>query len=297
MAIDSVIMAIFSIHFPLIFIACCTAVACTLPGTFLVLRGMALMSDAISHAMLLGIVSMFLVLHNLHSSLLLMGAAIAAFFTVLLTEMLVNTSLLKKDTAIGLVFPLFFSAGVILISQYAYQVHLDIDMVLLGELLFAPLSRFYIVGYDCGPQAMWVMSAILLFNIAFVSLFYKELKMSSFDQVYAEYINYSPRLLHYFLMIITCITAVGSFEVVGSVVTVALMIIPAATAFIGAKSLEQMVKVSIIVAIVDACVGYIFSVVLDVSVAGSIALIAGIVFLIILLLDRLRLITQENVHC
>src|SRR3990170_3366249 len=118
------------IQFELILIAVVAAVACTLPGVFLVLRGVALMSDAISHSILLGIVLMFLFMHQLHSPILIFGAALAGVCTVVCTEVLINTRRIQKDTAIGLVFPLFFSLGVILISQYARDVHLDMDMVI-----------------------------------------------------------------------------------------------------------------------------------------------------------------------
>src|SRR3989344_6639955 len=137
----------------LVLVAIVTAIACALPGLFLVLRGVALMSDAISHAMLLGIILMFLVIHNLNSPLLLLGAALAGLATVLVTELLIGTHKVKKDTAIGLVFPAFFSLGIVLITLYARDVHLDTDMVLLGELAFVPFSRLIIAGYDCGPYA------------------------------------------------------------------------------------------------------------------------------------------------
>ncbi|MEA2510996.1 MAG: manganese/zinc/iron transport system permease protein, partial [Thermomicrobiales bacterium] len=119
-------------------IAAVTAAACALPGVFLVLRRMAMMSDAISHSILLGIVLAFFATENLNSPLLVVGAALTGVATVSLVEVLNRTGLVREDAAIGLVFPLLFSVGVILVSRYAGSVHLDIDAVLLGELAFAP---------------------------------------------------------------------------------------------------------------------------------------------------------------
>ena len=174
--------AVTIVQLQLLFIACVTAISCVLPGIFLVLRGVALMSDAMSHALLFGIVVMFLLIGDLHSPLLFVGATLAGVMTVVCSEILIATQIIKKDVAIGLVFPLFFSIGVILICRYATQVHLDVDRVILGELVFAPFYRFMIGGYDCGPWSLWLMSAIGVINILFLLLFYKELKLVTFDK-------------------------------------------------------------------------------------------------------------------
>ena len=126
--------------------------ACVIPGVFLVLRGMSLMSDAISHASLLGIVVVFFLIQELSSPLLVVGASIAGILTVALTEWLISTQRVKKDAAIGLVFPVFFSIGVILITKFAGNVHLDSDCVLFGEIAFAPFERMVLFSVDIvGP--------------------------------------------------------------------------------------------------------------------------------------------------
>src|SRR3989344_2709845 len=150
-------------------IASVVAVTCALPGVFLILRRMALMSDAISHSILLGIVIAFFAVRSLSSPLLIIGAAVMGVITVSLTEMLVNTRKVKEDAAIGLVFPALFSIAIILITKYASKVHIDTDAVLLGEIAFAPFKRLAIAGIDVGPQAMWVMGTILIINIAFIA--------------------------------------------------------------------------------------------------------------------------------
>jgi manganese/zinc/iron transport system permease protein len=267
------------LHIELIGIAILTAITCALPGVFLVLRGVAMMSDAISHAILLGIAIMFLIVKQLDSPLLIFGAAAAGILTVVCTEMIIKSKRLKQDAAIGLIFPFFFSVGVILISQYARNVHLDIDMVLLGELAFAPFNRMIIAGMDCGPCALWVVGATFLINGAFIGLFYKELVLTTFDATLATMSGFSPAILYYGLMVITSITAVATFDIVGSIMVVALMITTPATAYLVAKKVDYMIVLSLIFASISAFFGYFFAFWADVSIAGSIACMTGVLFM------------------
>lgn len=264
-------------------IAAIVAVACALPGVFLVLRRMALMSDAISHTVLLGIVLSFFALQTLHSPWLILGAAAMGVFTVALVELLNNTGLVKQDAAIGLVFPALFSVAVILISRFARGVHLDVDAVLLGELAFAPFDRMTLLGFDL-PRALVVMSVILGLNILFIVLFYKELKLATFDAGLAAALGFSPLLLHYALMSLVSITAVGAFDAVGSILVVALMVTPAAAAYLLTDDLKRMLFLSALIAIVSAIGGYWLARGLNANIAGSMATVTGAVFVLVLLL-------------
>jgi manganese/zinc/iron transport system permease protein len=263
-------------------IAAVVAVACALPGVFLVLRRMALMSDAISHTVLLGIVLSFFAVQTLHSPFLILGAAAMGVITVALVEALNHTRLVKQDAAIGLVFPALFSIAVILISRFARGVHLDVDAVLLGELAFAPFDRITFLGLDL-PLALLVMSGILLLNLLFIGLFYKELKLATFDAGLAAALGFSPVLIHYALMTLVSITAVGAFDAVGSVLVVALMVTPAAAAYLLTDNLRRMLGLSALIAVVSAIGGYWLARILNANIAGSMATITGIVFVLILL--------------
>lgn len=117
----------------IILLASLTAMACSLPGVFLVLRRMTLLSDAISHTVLLGIVAAFFLTGSLTSPWLIIGAASMGVFTVVLVEGIQKSTLVREDAAIGLVFPALFSLAVLLISLFGKNVHLDLDSVLLGE--------------------------------------------------------------------------------------------------------------------------------------------------------------------
>lgn len=264
-------------------IAAVVAMACAIPGVFLVLRKMALISDAISHSILPGIVIGFFITQDLNSPLLIFLAAITGVITVILVEYLQKTNLVKEDTAIGLVFPMLFSIGVIMISKNASDVHLDIDAVLLGELAFAPFDRMEINGYDLGPKSLWVMGSILLSLLFLLFLFFKELKVSTFDPGLAAAMGISPVLIHYGLMLVSSITIVGAFDAVGAILVVALMIAPAATAYLLTTDLKKMIGLSLFFGVFAAILGYWMAHILDASIAGSIATVLGLLFFIVYL--------------
>lgn len=261
-----------------VLIAVVTAVAAALPGTYLVLRRTAMVSDAISHAILPGIVVAFLFTHDLNSPLLLLAAAATGVLTVALIESLLQSRLVPEDASIGLVFPLLFSIGVILISRFAGDVHLDTDTVLLGELAFAPFDRMLVGGLDLGPRALWTMGAILLLNLVFITLLWKELKLATIDPGLSALLGFSPLLVHYALMSTVSLTAVGAFDAVGSILVVALMIAPPATAYLVVDRFPAMIWVSGAVAAASALTGYLGARLFDVSIAGSMAMACGLWF-------------------
>lgn len=259
-------------------IAVIVAVACALPGVFLVLRRMALLSDAISHTVLLGIVLGFFVLQDLESPWLILAAAGMGVLTVTLIELLHNTRLVKQDAAIGLVFPALFSLAVILISRLASGVHLDNDAVLLGELAFAPFDRLS-VGRFSWPRGLVVMGVILALNLLAILLFYKELKLATFDAALAVSLGFSPALVHYGLMTLVSITAVGAFDAVGSVLVVAFMIAPAAAAYLLTDRLSRMLLFSALIGAAGAVAGFWLARLLNANIAGSIAAAVGLLFM------------------
>jgi len=260
-------------------IACIVAIACAIPGTFLVLRKMALITDAISHSILPGIVIGFFITHDLSSPILILFAALTGVLTVVLVEFIQKTGLVKEDTAIGLVFPALFSIGVIMIAKNANDVHLDIDAVLLGELAFAPFDRLLINEIDFGPKSLWVIGTILIITIGLLLTFFKELKVSTFDSGLAAALGLSPVIMHYGLMTVASITTVGSFDAVGAILVIAFMIAPAATAYLLTNDLKKMLLLSILFGVCSAIIGYWVAHFLDASIAGCIVTILGLFFL------------------
>jgi manganese/zinc/iron transport system permease protein len=264
-------------------IASLVAIACAIPGTFLVLRKMAMISDAISHSILPGIVVGFFITQDLNSPLLILLAALTGVITVVLVERIQKTGLVKEDTAIGLVFPALFSIGVIMIAKNANDVHLDVDAVLLGELAFAPFDRLFISGTDVGPKSLWIIGSILIITVGLLIAFFKELKVSTFDAGLAASLGFSPALIHYGLMTVSSVTTVGAFDAVGAILVVALMIAPAASAYLLTTDLKKMLGLAIVFGVLSAVSGYWFAHWLDASIAGSITTMLGLLFLLVYL--------------
>jgi manganese/zinc/iron transport system permease protein len=258
-------------------LAALVAAACALPGVFLVLRRTAMVSDAISHTILFGIVVSFLIVRDLDSPLLMIGATLTGVLTVWLVEVLTRTGRLKEDAAIGLAFPLLFSLAVIMISRFAGNVHLDNDVVLLGELAYAPFDRLELLGLDL-PRGAWIVSGILLANLLFISFFYKELKLTTFDAGLAAALGFAPALLHYGLMTLVSLTVVGSFDSVGAILVIALLIGPAAAAYLLTDRLSVMLVLSVLIGVVSAVSGYWLARAIDTTISGAMASMVGVSF-------------------
>lgn len=269
-------------------IAIIVSIACSLPGSFLLLQKMSMMTDAITHTILLGIVIAFFVVQDLNSPFLIIGATVMGVITVRLTQLLSVAKFVSEDSAIGIVFPFLFSIAILLISKYASSSHIDTDSVLLGELAFAPFNRLVICGVDIGAKSIYSCGIILLINISFITLFFKELKITTFDPLFALSIGISPAIIHYFLMFIVSLTTVGAFEAVGSVLVVGFMVGPSSIAYLLTDDLKTMLLLSSFFSAISAVLGYQIAFIFDVSIAGSIAVTIGILFAIVFALAPKR---------
>ena len=267
-------------------IAILISVACSLLGVFLVLRSMSMLTDAISHTVLLGIVLSFFITHKFDSPLLIIGATLTGLLTVYLVELITDTNLVKEDAAIGIVLSVLFSIAVVLISNTA-NIHLDIDAVLLGEIAFAPFHTEEIFGFKIANGIVNGLS-ILILNLLVITIFFKEIKISIFDRALALTLGLFPEVFHYLLMSLVSVTAVVSFDVVGATLMISFMIGPAATAYIISKSLKMMLVYSALIGAISSILGYHLAVFLDVSISGSIAVVIGVIFFIILFGKKIK---------
>jgi len=249
-------------------------------GCFLVLRKMALLGDAISHAVLPGIVLAFLFTGSRSPLPMFLGAGALGLVTVFAVELFARSRRLGEDASIGVVFPALFSIGVILISRYAGQVDLDLDCVLYGEIAYAPWDLWLVGERSLGPRALWINGALLAVIAGFVGLFWKELKLSTFDPELAAALGFSPVLLHYLLMGAVSIAVVGAFESVGAILVVALLVVPPSTAYLLTDALGRMVGISVACGVASTLGGYAMARALDASIAGSMATVAGLLFLL-----------------
>ncbi len=253
-------------------------VACAIPGCFLVLRRTAMMGDAISHAVLLGIVAAFALTGGQAQIPVLVGATAVGVLTVALVELVRRSGLVADDAAIGLVFPALFAVAVVAIARFPSVVHLDVDHVLYGEIAYAPLDRLVLFGTDLGYRSLWVLGALAIVNVAFAVLFFKELKLATFDEGLAATLGFSPRVIHYGLMTVVAATAVIAFDSVGSILVVGMLIVPAATAWLLTDRLGAMLVLAVGAAALAGIGGYWLARLLDGSISGSMATVGGILF-------------------
>ncbi|MEO1089448.1 MAG: metal ABC transporter permease [Pseudomonadota bacterium] len=249
-------------------------VAASLVGTFLVLRRSSMLSDAISHSIVFGVVIVWLLTHEQSGPVQIVGAALTGLLTVFLTELLANTRKVKTDAAIGLVFPVLFATGVLLLNLYARDVHIDTHTVLLGEIGFVWLKTMTVAGMEV-PQAVVWMTVVTLINALFVALLFKELKLATFDPELATALGFVPRLLFYGLLALTSVTAVAAFEAVGAVLFIAFVIIPPAAAYLLTDRLFAMLGIAAAIAVASSVSGYGLAVRYDVSIGGMMAVVTG----------------------
>lgn len=274
-----------SLELEALLIAVFVASCCSIVGVFIVAKKMSMLSDGISHAILLGIVLSFLAVQNLSSPFLFLGAVASGIALSFLVELFRSTKLLSYDTALGLFFPFFFSLGVLLIARYADTVHLDIDAVILGELAYAPFQRIEIFGYDIGSKSLVFSFFILLGLVGILCLFFKELFLFCFDSELAAILGFSPRAMRYGLILLLSITAVGSFEAVGSILVVALLIVPAVSAVMLTENFRRALLLSIIIGVVFSILGFYVAFFFDVIISGMISSLLGLFFLLVLLFN------------
>ena len=287
--IDS-LMSYFAISYESLFVLVATAMACAILSPFLVLRKLSMVSDAISHSVLLGIVIAFFIVKDVGSPFLIAGAALFGVITVFVVEFLSGTGLVKNDDAVGIVFPMFFALAVVLITKFARNVHLDTDVVLMGEVIIAPLNRVEFIGMSL-PKALVQMGILLLINLLFVIIFFKELKITTFDRGFAKLAGFSSVALFYVLMTLSSFTAVTAFDAVGAILVVSFLITPGAAAYLISKDLKVMIAISVGYAVINSIIGYVFSLLMNVSMSGMTAAAAGFTFLLTFLFNREGLIT------
>jgi len=255
------------------------ATSCGLLGCYLILRKMAMVGDAISHAVLPGIVIAFLISGSRDSFTMLIGAGLIGVFTTFLIEFFHSKGRLQADASIGVTFTWLFAIGVILVSLYTGNVDIDQDCVLYGEIAYVPLDIWVTgSGLNLGPKTVYVSAFVLIVVVAFIIFGYKELLITTFDPALASALGISTALWHYLLMGAVSLTTVASFESVGAILVVALLVAPAGTAYLLTNNFKRMMVISAILGIVISFLGYYLAVWVNGSIAGAMATVAGVLF-------------------
>lgn len=272
------------IEFWTLAIASVTALACALSGTFLVLKREALVSEGLAHAVLPGIVIAFALTGNRTSPLLLVGAAAMGLVMILAVQAIRRTGVVDATASLGVVFPALFSVGVLLTSLELAGTHFHADCIIEGNLALAPLDRLELGGRDLGPRAFWSVSAALLLVACFLLLLFKELKLMTFDGELASSLGFRPGRVHVAWLAVVSFTVVASFEAAGSILVVALMIAPAASAVLWANDVRHVLGLAAVLALASAFAGHHLGLVMDIAPAGPMATSAGVLFLVSLAL-------------
>lgn len=279
-----------------------TGLACALLGNFLVLRRMSMMGDAISHAVLPGLAAAFLITGSRGSVAMLVGAAVVGVLTALFTQWISRFGKVEESAAMGVVFTGLFAAGLIMIVRAADAVDLDPGCVLYGAIEMTPLDTVYIMGFAI-PRAVVVTGSVLLLDMLAVGLLYKEFRITSFDPGLATAQGIDARLMHYLLMVLVAITTVAAFESVGSILVIAMLIVPAATAHLLTDRLGPMILTSLLLSAVCSGLGHVAAITVpvwwgfsDTSTSGSISVVLGLVFLLALFFAPRHGVASRKLH-
>ncbi len=266
-----------------------SACSCALLGNFLVLRRMSLMGDAISHAVLPGLAAAFLISSSRSAVPMFIGAVVVGLLTALLTQLITRFGKVEQGAAMGVVFSMLFAVGLVMIRQAADAVDLDPGCVLYGAVEQIPLDA---LGGEI-PSAIINLAIVFVANVLFVVVFFKELKISAFDPDLATTLGFNANLMHYLLMVMVAVTTVANFEAVGSILVIAMLIVPAVTAYLLADRLGVMILLSVVAAAVAAVVGHVLAafgpgwVGSDISLktAAMMAVVSGAILVIVIFIS------------
>lgn len=240
-----------------------TAVACGLLGCWLYVRRLSMIGDALSHVVVPGLAIAFMITGHRDPTAMLIGATIAGLLATTLISLFERHIRIKEDASIGIVYTSMFALGVILIAKVARRVHLDADCVLFGNIL----------GVE--DSSLWLMAVICAVVIALTTLFFRPLMISSFDPSFAVAVGLPVAFIHYTLMALLSVTTVASFEAVGAILVVALLIAPAATAHLLTDKMPTMLLIATIHSVLSAVLGIYAAIWIDAAPAGAMVLVGA----------------------
>ena len=248
-------------------------------GSFIVVRRMALMGDAISHGILPGVIIAFLAFGSLEVGPMLLGACLAGLACSFSIEWLQQNSPIKKDASMAIVFTSFFALGVTLINLQTGHLDLDTDCVLYGEIGLTPLApNIMLAGNNVGNRSLWVMGLICLIIVSLICLFYRQILVTSFDATLAHSIGLPVKSIHQFLMLLLALSTVASLESVGVILVVAMLVFPSVTASFFFSRLPSILVCTFPLGIAYTFGGFHLAYWLDCSIAAAMAITATACF-------------------
>lgn len=281
--------------------------ACALPGAFLMLNRQSMLGDGISHAVLPGLAIAFLLTNSRDILPMVVGAVIAGVLTAVLTQVVQRFGQVESGAALGVVFCGLFALGLILIRVASDKVDLDADCVLYGSIETA------VVDVNRVPRVAFISGGLLLVNALLTVLFYKELRLAAFDPALATTLGFNADAIRLGLTIVASVTTVLAFESVGSILVIAMLVVPAAAASLLTRRLHVLLGLALLFAALSAVLGHIGAITLPgivgralgqpglgaTSSAAMMAVAAGVLFVIawgwsVLVKLRARTTAGEN---
>jgi len=271
------------------------AVNCGLLGAFLLLRRMAMTGDAISHAVLPGIVMAYLISGSRNSVVMLIGAAIFGLLTARLIELFKKRARLQADASIGITFTFLFAVGVVLVSAFSGNIDLDQECVLYGDIAFVPFDLLYNGNTNLGPATVWLQGGNLIAVLAVLIFGFRGFFITGFDAGYARGLGINTGAWHYLLMGMVSLTTVMSFNAVGAILVVAFLVVPPATAYLLSTRMRTMLWLTAAFGIVSAVGGFYLADLWKTSISASMAVMSGVLFAaVFLLLKALNLLNKSR---
>lgn len=242
-------------------------IVCGTVGSLIVLRGLSLMGDAMSHAVLPGVALSFL-----FGIPMFIGALITGMIASIFIGYITSSSKTKPDAAIGISFTAFLASGIIIISLI--NTTTDLYHILFGNLLAVTNSAFL---------TTIVIGSIVLILIIF---FYRPLMISTFDPTFSRMSGLNTTLLHYFVMLLLSLVTVASIQTVGIILVVALLITPASTAFLISKKLYSMMIIASLISVISTIVGLYYSYIYNIPSGATIVLCTFVIYIITLFFTK-----------
>lgn len=261
------------------------SISTSILGSFLVLKNMSMLADAIAHSVLLGIVLALIIEQNVDSYLVILFSSLFGVVTVLAISLLSKNNKIKDDDAIGVVFPIFFSLAIILINVGFKNVHIDTESIIMGEVLFLGFDTFNFLGINIAVSIIKTF-ILMLVNLLFILAFYNNIKFASFDEEFSKMKGIKSNIILNIFVIITSFTIVISFKLVGSILVLSLFITPVSTAFLYTKKLKNLIVYSIFISVINIIIATFIAFKLNVSISGMIAFLGMVIFVLSLLINK-----------
>jgi ABC-type Mn2+/Zn2+ transport system permease subunit/Mn-dependent DtxR family transcriptional regulator len=255
------------------------SIVCSVVGCFIVLRRMSFLADAIAHSMLAGVIAGYLIIKMVfgteaHLGAMLFGAILAGMATVAMVGFVTRFSRIKQDTAIGIMYTGIFALGAFIISirYFGQQIHIDIYHYIVGSVLSVP------------DEELWLLAIVASIVLSVVVLFYRPLQLTSFDPIMAASIGIPVLAVEYLLTACTSLVVVSGVQIAGVILVVALMITPAATAYLLADRLDRMIGLSVVIGVIGFLTGFWLATVVGASPGASVVVTMSLIFALTLTL-------------